>query len=97
MTTKSFYNNSPTKSSTFSHHPSFHSHRRVRSMPSSELNMLDIFQPLGPSIIDNTALISSTPLNQSRDTTEVLDMIPALGRLLLFFLAIIIIFSSFFV
>lgn len=79
--TRTFYTtNSPSKSTTLNHHPSFHSHRRVRSMPSNELNMLDLFQPLGPSIIDNTAL-PTIPQGHSRDNADVLDMLPALGSM----------------
>eukprot|EP00604_Paraphysomonas_vestita_P002257 CAMPEP_0174819646 /NCGR_PEP_ID=MMETSP1107-20130205/3005_1 /TAXON_ID=36770 /ORGANISM="Paraphysomonas vestita, Strain GFlagA" /LENGTH=448 /DNA_ID=CAMNT_0016033537 /DNA_START=147 /DNA_END=1493 /DNA_ORIENTATION=+ len=81
--TKTFYttNNSPSKSSTLNHHPSFHSHRRVRSMPSNELNMLDLFQPLGPSIIDNTPVLPTIPQAPSHDHADVLDMLPALGSM----------------
>jgi hypothetical protein len=54
-------------------------------MPSSDLDMLDIFQSLGPTIVDNTAILPPQRQHQQnlithQESTDILEMLPALGR-----------------
>lgn len=51
-------------------------------MPSCDLDLSEIFQPLGPPIVDNTAILPSSSQTQliQQESTDVLEMLPALGR-----------------
>lgn len=82
MLMKTFHNNSsPAKSTAANQH--FHSHRRVRSLPSSEFNLLEIFQSTGQSSpSENVSSISvQSQRSHPEESADVLDVLPALGSM----------------
>jgi hypothetical protein len=50
-------------------------------MPSTDFDLLDIFQTMGPPIVDNPAVLPAPqPPIFHQESNDILDMLPALGR-----------------